>query len=323
MPTTTMGDLSEARARGQIDDQEWEAAADVLASSPPSGVWRAFLDRGSHVGGTALILAGVIYVVAFNWAGLGYLSKLIAVASLVALSGAAGVLWGGDRLGGRLAMTSSAVLTGPLLVIYSQAYQTGANPWTLFALWAALITPFALGARLWGLWLLWLCVLDVAVLSWGWSTAPDLGSILPVLLALALGHTTVVALTEWRSASRSLPRAAAATGFAFALVPALAQVISPEHAGWAGPAGVCFVCGAAVLVQAVYWWRGRDLFMVALSAASLIVLATTALAIELGEVSVGAAFFVGMALVLQSLLVVAWTRAAQHTVDPEAPCPSQ
>ncbi len=66
-----------------------------------------------------------------------------------------------------MALFAAAVLVGPLLGVYGQTYQTGADPWGLFAFWALLILPWVVVAHFTALWILTIALLDTAlVLYW-------------------------------------------------------------------------------------------------------------------------------------------------------------
>ena len=59
-------------------------------------------------------------------------------------------------------LSAAAVLLGALLAVYGQTYQTGADPWGLFATWALLILPWAVAACFTPLWLLVIGLIDTA-----------------------------------------------------------------------------------------------------------------------------------------------------------------
>jgi uncharacterized membrane protein len=60
-------------------------------------------------------------------------------------------------------LTGMALLIGALLALTGQTYQTGADPWQLFTIWALLIFPLAIIGRTSSLWLLWLCLLNLSI----------------------------------------------------------------------------------------------------------------------------------------------------------------
>ena len=110
---------------------------------------------GIAVVGALLGGLGIIFWIAANWE---YLTKLERFAMLQALivvmcTGAA------LRPAARLPLSILALLaTGGLFAYFGQTYQTGADAWQLFALWAALTLPLCLGVRHDALWTAWVVV---------------------------------------------------------------------------------------------------------------------------------------------------------------------
>ena len=56
---------------------------------------------------------------------------------------ARGVEHGLDAVAGRISLFATAFLSGILLAVFGQVYQTGADPYGLFLAWALLILPWA------------------------------------------------------------------------------------------------------------------------------------------------------------------------------------
>lgn len=112
--------------------------------------------------GLGLVASGIGFLVAANWKGMGDMDKLHLGMAGVTLAAALALLAGDTRLG-RALLVTAAGLTGPLLALFGQAFQTGAELWLLFAGWAALILPWALTAVSPALWLLWLIVVELAL----------------------------------------------------------------------------------------------------------------------------------------------------------------
>lgn len=78
-----------------------------------------------------------------------------------------------DKLSGKVALTSGAVLVGVLLAVFGQVYQTGADVYTLFLNWALLIIGFVLVGNFAPLWLLLQALLNLTFfLYWDqvWTT---------------------------------------------------------------------------------------------------------------------------------------------------------
>lgn len=136
------------------------------ATEPVSADWRRWLDVALLGFGAALLCAGVIVFFAFNWEALHKFAKFGLLAGAVAL--AAGFAWlrpPGD-LPGRAALGGAQVLSGVLLAVIGQTYQTGADAWQLFAIWTLVAVPWALAARAKPLWWLVLAVGNVALLRY-------------------------------------------------------------------------------------------------------------------------------------------------------------
>jgi uncharacterized membrane protein len=140
---------------------EARARLDALA---PSDTEPQDLNRivpfGLAVVGALLGGLGIIFWIAANWE---YLTKFERFAMLQALivvmcTGAA------LRPTARLPLSILALLaTGGLFAYFGQTYQTGADAWQLFALWAALTLPLCLGVRHDALWTAWVVVAMSAI----------------------------------------------------------------------------------------------------------------------------------------------------------------
>jgi uncharacterized membrane protein len=106
----------------------------------------------------------VICLVAYNWSSLPRWGRFALAQSVLLL-----VLVLAWRLGlgtrdGKAALTLGIALIGPLLALYGQTYQTGAELSSLFLAWAALALPWTLAARAGSAWLLWLAILEAGLL---------------------------------------------------------------------------------------------------------------------------------------------------------------
>lgn len=126
------------------------------------------LPRVTALLGAALIGLGVILWLAANWPDLGRMTKFALLESLI-VAGAAGAFWKTQARHALLLVTLLA--QGGVLAFFGQTYQTGADAWQLFALWAALGLPFALAARHDTLWLPWVLVAMLAISLWTSASA--------------------------------------------------------------------------------------------------------------------------------------------------------
>ncbi len=146
-----------------------------LRGEPP-GLARQ-LPLGVAVLGIALLGFGLILWIAANWDTLSRAGRF-ALLQAVVLVALAGALW---RPALRAPLALLAFLgTGGLFAYFGQTYQTGADPWQLFALWAALALPPALAVRSDVLWAPWALVAAVGISLWvqahtghSWRVHPD------------------------------------------------------------------------------------------------------------------------------------------------------
>ncbi|MDL1869144.1 DUF2157 domain-containing protein [Gammaproteobacteria bacterium PRO6] len=181
--------------------------------SPPA----LLLQRALAALAALLVGLGVVFLVAANWHEIGRFAKFGGVAALVLLAGAAAWARPGPM---RAPLALLALLaSGALFALLGQTYQTGADPWQLFALWAVLTLPLALGARSDLVWSAWVIVAMAAIALWlhAWSgqrwfaTQPQL--LAPHLLAWTGLIATVAllgpALVPWTGAGRWSLRIAA------------------------------------------------------------------------------------------------------------------
>jgi uncharacterized membrane protein len=106
---------------------------------------------------------GLIFAIAANWDSLSRTAQFALLQAAVAL-GALGMI-ARPRL--RLPLGLWCLLaTGGVLAFFGQTYQTGADAWQLFALWAGLSLPLALGARSDAVWSAWALVAMTAISLW-------------------------------------------------------------------------------------------------------------------------------------------------------------
>ncbi|HUG24535.1 DUF2157 domain-containing protein [Piscinibacter sp.] len=145
-----------------------------LAGEPSALALR--LRRGTAGLAAALVGLGTIFWIAANWDVLSRFGHFALLQGLVALTCAA-ALW---RPAARAPLALLALLaTGGLFAYFGQTYQTGADPWQLFALWAVLALPLAVAVRSDLLWTPWAAVAMAAVSLWvhahtghQWRVAP-------------------------------------------------------------------------------------------------------------------------------------------------------
>lgn len=256
----------------------------VAGISPGRAHWRAFLGRLTLWLGIVALASAVVFFFAFNWAALGRFAKF----GLVEAGIVAGLLacWRLDLDGapGKAALLFLSLLTGALLALTGQVYQTGADSFELFAWWALLILPWVLVGRFSPLWLVWLALVNAALFLY-FRIAFDLEALLWAMFVL-----NGLALIGWEAGHRSglawlrdswPPRLVAMASGAMATALMMSAILG------SGDAMALFstLAYAAWLAAFHFWYRRvrPDLFMLAVGLLSLIVTVAT----FLGETLLG------------------------------------
>lgn len=158
--------LREWARQSVLDIAAHAAARRALGPVPDAALWRWFLDRLGLWLGIALCAAGAICFIAANWEHIGKFTRLYGLQALVIAAVAAAARLGLARLGGQAALWLAIALLGGLLALIGQTYQTGADTWELFSLWAALALPWAFAGRHAAIWLLWIAIANIALGLW-------------------------------------------------------------------------------------------------------------------------------------------------------------
>jgi uncharacterized membrane protein len=297
--------------QGRIPPERLRQALALGGVLPGPAEWRRFLDRLFLFLGVALLAAAAVFFFAFNWQELSRFAKLALAELLVAASLALAWRLRVGRTAGQAALLLASLLTGALLALFGQVYQTGADTFELFASWAAAVLPWVVLARFPALWVVWIALVDLAAAFyyqasgslWGVLFAPR--SALWLLLALQTAAPAI-----WEGLAAAVPwlrprwpvRLLATAGGACATALALQDLFDRRLASHAG----LVAWGAWIaVVLAVYRRRIRDLYLLATGALSVIVVAASFLAERLPMREAGEFLLVG-------LLVIALAAAAGY-----------
>lgn len=281
---TSQGGLDASSAR-----RLWQLSGQGLAPSR----WLGWLTRGAAALAAGLVGFGVILWVAANWdlfTRLERFALLQTLLGLAVLGAVASGAWPAGRPGNvpdgqplppatRPSQAASSVTSalallafltlGGLLAYFGQTYQTGADAWNLFALWAALAVPLLLAVSSDLLWLPWQVVTSLAISLWAYTHAGHEWSVVPQTLpvhgmALAFSALLVGLLGlharhsghwwAWRMAVLCACLLALGIGIG----SLFRTTIAPQYA---------WVVGLLAIALGLAWWR-REVF--AMSAVSLV-----------------------------------------------------
>lgn len=167
------------------------------------------LTRVSRIGlaimAASLIGLGIIFWISANWDSLGRAGRFILLEGVVMIM----CIGAYARPAARVPLGLLALLAiGAVFAHFGQTYQTGADPWQLFALWALLGLPLCLAVRHDALWTPWVLIAMTALSLW---------------LHASTGH-------RWTLGAGDLPYQAAACIGAFAFT----ALLSPLCVRWTG-----------------------------------------------------------------------------------------
>ena len=184
--------LYEVGARHGLDARAMRELQTLAGLHDEPAVLGHWLPRGVAVLAASLGGLGIVFWVAANWETLGRFGRFALLQGFFVVM-CAGALW---RPAARAPLGLLALLAiGGLFAYFGQTYQTGADPWQLFALWAVLALPLCLAARSEVLWTPWALVVMTAVSLWvhahtghRWRVEPD------DLRAHAIGWCAAMAL---------------------------------------------------------------------------------------------------------------------------------
>jgi len=223
-------------------------------SDEPS-LLRRRLPVGAAVLAAALGGLGLIFWIAANWETLGRFGRFGLLQGLV-LAMCLGAMW---RPAARVPLALLGLLgIGGLFAYFGQTYQTGADPWQLFALWALLGLPLCLAVRSDVVWAPWALITMTGISLWvqahtghRWRVEPDdlrahaIGGLGALAVTVALGSM----LQRWTGAGVWAQRTALTLGVTMITATALGglfhQPVAPHY--WMGL--VLLIAMVAVLAQ--------------------------------------------------------------------------
>jgi len=185
--------ILELAQRQQLVPDAYAALTRIAANSTRRPFSAAMLRRAVQILATLPAGLGIMFFIAANWrtqspvpmfAGLEF-------ALLGACVGAAGLM----RFRVPLALLGF-LASGALLAFFGQYYQSSADPWQLFAIWAGLLIPLAFASRSDIVWCAWIVVAMTAISLWlkgftggfDWRFSPEVlqAQLMAVLMSFVL-----------------------------------------------------------------------------------------------------------------------------------------
>jgi len=184
-------ELQALRSAGLVSARGYAAAVDAVRDE---AFWARWGMRALLALGVGQFLAGVVFFFAYNWNDLSDIAKFAVVETALAIAVGGALLVGLDRVFGQMLLIAASVLTGVLLAVIGQMYQTGADAFELFLAWAALILPWTIISRHAAHWLLWLVVAETALVLYCEQVLVPINELRSELVGVLVGATIAMAL---------------------------------------------------------------------------------------------------------------------------------
>ncbi|MDP4077299.1 DUF2157 domain-containing protein [Acidovorax sp. A1169] len=246
---------------------------------PPAALhttlWRTVAVIAAALGGLGLVMW-----IAANWESLGRFMRFALLQGFVLTMCAGAAL----RAGARAPLAMLALLgTGALFAYFGQTYQTGADPWQLFAVWAVLTLPLALAVRSDVVWVPWTLVAMVGISLWAqahtghsWRVSPADMTVHLVSLgaALAVAAAMLPQLHRVTGAGVWALRTAGTLALMMVTLTALGGLFHSPVAGHYGLGLVLLAAAAALVGMRTHF----DIFLLSGAALGLNILLVTGLA---------------------------------------------
>lgn len=309
--------------QGHIRSEDLPRALALTGVTPDGGAWRRFMAVLLLSLGALLVATGVIFFFAYNWQAIGRFEKFAIVEVLLVAAAFGAWFYGLDKTAGQAALLLAALLTGALLALIGQTYQTGADPWQLFAIWALLVVPWVLVSRMPVLWLLLVALVNLALTLYfqtfhGFFGVMFAGEIL-IWTLFALNGLALVAWelaarhgTPWMQGRWAARILIAAVGMA---ITGLALSTILDRLG-VGHLRLLVYLGWLGAMYAYYRRTSIDLFALAGGVLSVVVVVTALLGrLLLDFADAGGFLLIGLAVIGMSAAGALWLRRIAAEAD--------
>lgn len=139
---------------------EQELQANVYADSIQ---WRRFLNLLLPALGISLMVSGIIFFFAYNWADLNKFAKLGLLEGMLVIAIALVLFTRWNLPVKQIILTGASFLVGALFAVYGQIYQTGANAYDFFLGWTVFVTLWVIVSGYLPLWLVWIGLVNITI----------------------------------------------------------------------------------------------------------------------------------------------------------------
>ena len=131
-------------AQGALKPEDLPQALALTQALPSPQQQGRFFSYLLLISGVLLLVSGVIFFFAFNWDVLHRYSKFAVVQGALAMCLLPLFKYPVSHPVGQLSLGAAALMVGACLALVGQTYQTGADSYQLFLVWAGLLVPWLL-----------------------------------------------------------------------------------------------------------------------------------------------------------------------------------
>lgn len=155
--------IDELYSRGKITAEARIHALQILF---PYRQWQLWVSRLLLIIGLTLILSGIAYFFAFNWADISSDLKLYSIQLSILGCLIGGYFYGFKSTSGKIFLFCASILIGVFCAVFGQTYHTASVDFHFFRSWALLILPWTLLSRSAAQWVLFYILAHLSFFGW-------------------------------------------------------------------------------------------------------------------------------------------------------------
>jgi uncharacterized membrane protein len=319
----TRTEVLEWLAQGRIPANSLPAVLRLAGLQPARKDWQLFFSQLTLWLGVIFCAIAVIFFFAYNWQAMGLFAKFGLVEVLIVASLLFYWRFEAKEVIAQASLLFASLLVGALLALVGQTYQTGADTYELFAVWASAILPWVLVSRFAALWLFWLVLINTAVILYYQTFGGLFGIVFDgdkIVWALFILNTAALCCWEiaaycgvdWLRKGSSTRILAVVSGSLVTML-ATAAILDFDEREYGKITALIVYAVWLVVAYSVYRHLLKDVFVLAGGVLSIIIFITVCLSDVMLEHSDGGAFlFIGFVIIALSATGGFWLKAVAN-----------
>jgi uncharacterized membrane protein len=236
--------------------------------------WTKYIEVALIGIGSAFIVSGIIFFLAYNWHLLDKFLKLGLVQLLVIASVILSFIFKRNSLVRNVSLMAASILVGAMFSVFGQIYQTGADAYDFFLGWTIFMIIWALVSDFPPLWLLAVVLVNITISFYVDQVAPYWPSDTKYLLLFVLNAIILILLQLLSYFSKVLApnwliKVISLSIVAYITIGAVVNIFDKQHEYWF----VFFLLAFAVYGLAIYRsFKFKSLFYLCMVPLSLIII---------------------------------------------------